>query len=126
MKNYIIEKTVTEDMLAVNVGSGSLNVLATPVVVALMEEASAHLADTILEEGITTVGTMLEIQHISPTPLSGKIKVESVLAEQNNRVFRFDVRAYDNCGMIAQGSHTRMSVKSEKFQKKADEKIGEV
>lgn len=126
MKNYIIEKTVTEDMLAVNVGSGSLNVLATPVVVALMEEASAHLADTILEEGITTVGTMLEIQHISPTPLSGKIKVESILAENNGRAFRFDVRAYDNCGMIAQGSHTRMSVKSAKFQKKADEKIGEV
>lgn len=123
MDNFVIEKVVTEDMLAVNVGSGSLRVLATPTVVALMEEASTKLADTFLDEGLTTVGTMVEIQHISPSPIGAKIKVESKLISNDGRSFKFEVTAYDNAGMIASGTHNRVSVKSEKFQKKADEKF---
>lgn len=123
MENFVIEKVVTEDMLAVNVGSGSLRVLATPTVVALMEEASTKLADTFLDEGLTTVGTMVEIQHISPSPIGAKIKVESKLINNDGRSFKFEVTAYDNAGMIANGTHNRVSVKSEKFQKKADEKF---
>lgn len=123
MDNFVIEKVVTEDMLAVNVGSGSLRVLATPTVVALMEEASTKLADNFLDEGLTTVGTMVEIQHISPSPIGAKIKVESKLISNDGRSFKFEVTAYDNAGMIANGTHNRVSVKSEKFQKKADEKF---
>lgn len=123
MENFVIEKVVTEDMLAVNVGSGSLRVLATPTVVALMEEASTKLADTFLDEGLTTVGTMVEIQHISPSPIGAKIKVESKLISNDGRSFKFEVTAYDNACMIANGTHNRVSVKSEKFQKKADEKF---
>ena len=123
MDNFVIEKVVTEDMLAVNVGSGSLRVLATPTVVALMEEASTKLADTFLDEGLTTVGTMVEIQHISPSPIGAEIKVESKLISNDGRSFKFEVTAYDNAGMIANGTHNRVSVKSEKFQKKADEKF---
>lgn len=123
MDNFVIEKVVTEDMLAVNVGSGSLRVLATPTVVALMEEVSTKLADTFLDEGLTTVGTMVEIQHISPSPIGAKIKVESKLISNDGRSFKFEVTAYDNAGMIANGTHNRVSVKSEKFQKKADEKF---
>ena len=123
MDNFVIEKVVTEDMLAVNVGSGSLRVLATPIVVALMEEASTKLADTFLDEGLTTVGTMVEIQHISPSPIGAKIKVESKLISNDGRSFKFEVTAYDNAGMIANGTRNRVSVKSEKFQKKADEKF---
>ena len=123
MDNFVIEKVVTEDMLAVNVGSGSLRVLATPTVVALMEEASTKLADTFLDEGLTTVGTMVEIQHISPSAIGAKIKVESKLISNDGRSFKFEVTAYDNAGMIANGTHNRVSVKSEKFQKKADEKF---
>lgn len=123
MDNFVIEKVVTEDMLAVNVGSGSLRVLATPTVVALMEEASTKLADTFLDECLTTVGTMVEIQHISPSPIGAKIKVESKLISNDGRSFKFEVTAYDNAGMIANGTHNRVSVKSEKFQKKADEKF---
>ena len=107
MENFVIEKVVTEDMLAVNVGSGSLRVLATPTVVALMEEASTKLADTFLDEGLTTVGTMVEIQHISPSPIGAKIKVESKLISNDGRSFKFEVTAYDNAGMIANGTHNR-------------------
>ena len=66
---------------------------------------------------------MVEIQHISPSPIGAKIKVESKLISNDGRSFKFEVSAYDNAGMIANGTHNRVSVKSEKFQKKADEKF---
>ncbi len=123
-KSYVIERKVTEDMLAVNVGSGSLRVLATPVVVAMMEEASAKLADTVTDDGITTVGTMISVEHMSPSPLNAKIRTESTLVKNDGRLFQFETVAYDESGVIAKGKHSRVSVKSEKFQKKADEKLG--
>lgn len=126
MEHLIIERTVTEDMLAVNVGSGCLRVLATPTVIALMEEASTKIADTLLSEEITTVGTLVNIEHISPSPIGAKIRVESTLVETDGRIFKFDVKAYDDVCLIAQGVHNRVSVKKEKFQSKADEKLGKV
>ena len=113
MDNFVIEKVVTEDMLAVNVGSGSLRVLATPTVVALMEEASTKLADTFLDEGLTTVGTMVEIQHISPSPIGAKIKVESKLISNDGRSFKFEVTAYDNAGTIYTGREVFFSGRKE-------------
>ncbi len=123
-KSYVIERKVTEDMLAINVGSGSLRVLATPVVVAMMEEASAKLADTVTDDGITTVGTMISVEHMSPSPLNATIRTESTLVKNDGRLFQFETVAYDESGVIAKGKHSRVSVKSEKFQKKADEKLG--
>lgn len=123
-KSYVIQRKITEDMLAVNVGSGSLRVLATPVVVAMMEEASAKLADTVTDDGITTVGTMISVEHISPSPLNAKIRTESTLVKNEGRLFQFETVAYDESGVIARGKHSRVAVKSSKFQKKADEKLG--
>lgn len=121
-----IKDRVNEEMLAVTVGSGELEVLATPSVIALMENAASNLAKSGLSEEYTTVGTMINIEHISPTPLGAKIKAEAVLKESDGRIFKFDVIAYDEKGVIAKGEHTRVSVNAEKFQKKADEKFSEV
>lgn len=123
MEELEIEKTVTQDMLAVNVGSGSLRVLATPAVVAIMEETSLKLADKLLEEGMTTVGTNITVDHISPTPAGAVVRAVSVLERNVGRTFEFRVTAYDNSGEIARGTHTRVSVYAEKFQMKADGKI---
>lgn len=123
MKTYSITRKVEENMLAVNVKSGSLRVLATPVVVAIMEEASSKFADTILEDGLTTVGTKIEIEHISPTPFGGEIFVESTIVRNDGRFFEFEVTASDNMGVIARGKHNRVAVNSEKFQMKADDKL---
>lgn len=117
---------VTRDRLAVNAGSGDLRVLATPAVVALMEGAAAQLAGKDLAEGLTTVGTAISVDHTSPTPFGAKVKVKATLTETDGRTFKFQVEAYDDKGIIAKGTHTRVSVKAEKFQKKADEKFNEV
>ena len=116
MAEKTISKTikVEEENLACAMGSGSLMVLATPAVVALMENAAAELA---------TVGTMISIEHTSPTPIAAEETAKAILKKIDGRMFYFDVEAYDKKGLIAKGTHTRVSVKAEKFQAKADGKF---
>jgi predicted thioesterase len=121
-----IKDTVTPEMLAVYMGSGDLEVLATPAVVALMENAASTLVKKGVGDDFTTVGTMINIEHVSPTPVAAEIRAKAVLKESDGRFFKFDIEAYDEKGLIAKGEHTRVSVNSEKFQKKADEKFSEV
>ena len=128
MTEKILSKTikVEEENLACAMGSGSLMVLATPAVVALMENAAAELAQNILDnEELTTVGTMISIEHTSPTPIGAEVTATATLTETDGRMFYFDVVASDKKGEIAKGTHTRVSVKAEKFQMKADGKFDE-
>lgn len=120
---YKTETVVSEEMLACSVGSGSLRVYATPMVVALIEKAAAEMAQSFVDEGITTVGTRIAIDHISATPIGAKVWAEVTLKEIDGRKFLFEVSAFDEKGLIAQGEHERFSVKSESFQKKADSKL---
>ena len=113
------EYTVTEKMLAERVGSGSLPVLATPVVAALFEGVAAEIAQGCLPEGITTVGTEITVRHTAPTPCGAKLTVEAELTEQTDRTFRFRLKACDEAGQIASGEHERVSVKAERFVEKA-------
>ena len=74
---------------------------------------------------LTTVGTMISIEHTSPTPLGAEVTATAVLKSVDGRMFNFEVFAEDKKGEIARGTHTRVSVKSEKFQMKADSKFDE-
>ena len=123
--NNVKEYTVTEELLASNMHSGSLQVLATPAVSAFFEEASAELAQDYLEGGFTTVGSKITVEHLAPTPLGGKVTVKSSLAEHSGRFFRFDLEASDEDGVIAKGTHERVSVSAEKFMKKASARKGD-
>lgn len=126
INTYSVTIKVEEENLAVSMGSGSLCVLATPCVVALMENAAAALADKVLDnDELTTVGTMISIEHTSPTPLGAEVTATAVLKSVDGRMFNFEVFAEDKKGEIARGTHTRVSVKSEKFQMKADSKFNE-
>ena len=126
MTENTLSKTikVEEENLACSMGSGSLMVLATPAVVALMENAAAELAQKVLDnEELTTVGTMISIEHTSPTPVGAEVTATEVLKENHGRIFNFEVFASDRKGEIAKGTHTRVSVKAVKFQNKADSKF---
>ena len=124
----MIEKTVfmkvEEPNLATSMGSGTLEVLATPSVAALMEYAASSLATELLgDEALTTVGTMISIEHLSPTPLGAEVTATARLTKQDGRSFHFEVSASDKKGEIARGTHTRVSVKAKSFQEKADTKF---
>ena len=77
------------------VGSGSLLVYATPCMVALMEGAACEAIAEALDESQTTVGTALNIEHISATPVGMEVRAEAVVTEVNGKVITFEVNAYD-------------------------------
>ena len=116
--------TVTTDVTAAKMKSGSLEVLATPYMVALMEQAASELCDKFVPEGISTVGTALNISHLAPTPVGGKVKAVATLTAFDGRKASFDVEAYDDTGLIGKGTHERFTIKVESFMKKALERKG--
>lgn len=118
MKAYA-ETTVSKENFAVTVGSGSLEVFATPMMTALMEKASAAAISECMENDETTVGTKLDVTHISATPEGMKVKAYAEVTEVNGREITFSVRAEDEKGVIGEGIHKRFVVFSEKFMKKA-------
>ena len=113
------QRIVTPDTLACQVGSGSVTVFATPMVAALMEGAAADLAQAALAEGLTTVGTQITVNHNAPSVEGMTVTAEATLLETDGRTFQFSLRAWDDAGEIATGTHTRVSVKTERFLEKA-------
>lgn len=114
---------VNESNLAATMGSGSLRVFATPAMIALMEAAACDCLAQYLDEGETTVGTELNVKHISATPAGIKVTAEAVLTAVNGREFTFTVTASDESGEIGSGEHKRFLVYSEKFTEKTYSKL---
>lgn len=111
--------TVSQEHLATQVGSGSVEVFATPALAALLEGAAAELAQALLDEPFTTVGTKLSLEHLAPSPLGAVVTATATLTAVEGRVFQFSLCASDNAGTIAQGTHERVSVKRDSFSQKA-------
>jgi fluoroacetyl-CoA thioesterase len=116
------EITVTLDKTAKAMGSGTMDVFATPAMIALMENTAFESVAPELEEGSGTVGTALDIKHVSATPVGMKVTCESELVKVDGRALTFSVKAFDEAGLIGEGTHERFIVFEEKFQKKADDK----
>ena len=117
-----VKASVNDKNTAAAMGSGSLAVFATPAMVALMEQAASELCEKYVEEGITTVGTALNIQHLAATAVGAEVKAVATVTSCDGRKITFDVEAYDNAGLIGKGTHERFSIKSDKFMLKAEER----
>ncbi|MDE6671973.1 MAG: thioesterase family protein [Ruminococcus sp.] len=117
------EIIVSENELAVTVGSGSLEVFATPCMVALMEKSACNCLSGYIGDDFTTVGTEINVRHLSATPVGMKVYAEAVLTEINGRELVFDVKAFDEAGIIGEGVHKRFGVNSEIFTQKTYSKI---
>ena len=115
--------TVNEDNTAKAMGSGTLDVFATPALIALMEETCWRSVANELEEGCGTVGTLLEIKHTAPTPVGMKVTCESTLTEVDGRRLVFEVIARDAKGVVGEGKHERFIIQNGKFQMKANAKL---
>ena len=108
---------------AKEVGSGNLLVYATPCMVALMEGAACEAIADCLKETETTVGTLLNIEHIAATPVGLEVRAEAEVIALEGKVITFRVTAYDEIGEIGRGTHTRVIVNSQKFLEKAYAKL---
>ena len=115
--------TVEREDTALEVGSGSLLVYATPCMVALMEGAACEAIADCLSETQTTVGTALNIEHSSATPVGMEVRAEAEVTAVEGRVITFQLRAFDEAGEIGSGTHKRVIVSSQKFLDKVYAKL---
>lgn len=113
---------VVYENTATAVGSGVLKVFATPCMLALMEKTACDSVIPYLDEGWGSVGTEVNIKHVSATPIGMTVRCESELVEVDGRRLVFTVKAYDEAGLIGEGTHERFIVNNEKFQSKTDAK----
>lgn len=117
------ELVVTQELTAKNMGSGVMDVFATPAMLALMEKTAFKSVAEYLNEGCGSVGTKVDIEHVASSPVGMKITCDSELIEIEGRKLVFKVEAYDEKGLIGKGTHERFIVENKKFQEKTDNKL---
>lgn len=117
---YTSRVTVDAENIAAAMGSGNLEVFATPAMIALMENAAMSAVAGSLPEGTTTVGTLVNVVHARATPLSDTVSATAVLQETDGRRLIFHVTASDSHGVIGEGVHERFIVDAARFMDKVN------
>lgn len=117
-----MEQTVTPEMSAARVGSGLVDVFATPMLVALVEQTCYESVLPFLGEGEGTVGTLVNVSHTSATPIGKRVWCDSELVEVDRRRLVFRVKAFDEAGLIGEGTHERFVIDMDRFMEKLKSK----
>ena len=115
---FTSETVVTLSNCAVTMGSGDLEVFATPAMVALMENAAMTAVAPYLEAGQTTVGGHIATSHLAPSPVGATIEAEAVVTAVEGRKIEFAVEARCEGKVIGSGTHLRFVVDAAKFMNK--------
>ena len=118
-----VSTLVEREDTAKEVGSGDLLVYATPCMVALMEGAACEAIADCLTDTQTTVGTALNIEHLSATPVGLEVRAEAEVTAVEGKLITFSLRAFDEAGEIGRGTHQRVIVNTQKFLDKAYNKL---
>ena len=112
---YTSQLKVTEAVSAISMGSGDLPVLATPAMMALMENAAMLAVAPHLPEGGTTVGGHISASHIKPTPIGETVTATATVTKVDGKKIEFEVKAHCGDTLLGEGSHLRFIVDREKF-----------
>ena len=122
---FTVKKVVTEDMTAAALGSGGLPVFGTPYLVAMVENAAFAYLQQELPEGKSTVGTKVDMAHVSPSPVGMEVTVtvEVTAISANGKMIDFAVKAWDEKGPIGAGTHTRAIITNDRFLSKCNSKL---
>lgn len=107
--------TVTDELTADAVGSGSVHVYATPSMIGLMESAAIAAIDHLLPDGQTSVGIQIDVEHISATPVGEEVRARAEVIDVDGRKVIFEVQAWDEREMIGEGLHTRFVIDIDRF-----------
>ncbi len=113
--------TVTDGDTAIAMESGDVPVLGTPRLIAWCEAATCEVIASGLEDGTTTVGYQIRMDHLSPTPIGAAVSVVATISEIDGRRITFTVDASDNEGDAATGTITRVMVDRSRFIDKAND-----
>ena len=117
-KDYMVTRTETAQAM----GSGGLEVLATPILVAWAENEAYEMAELCLPDKQTTVGVNINLNHIAATPVGMKVRIKVVLSNIESRRLDFTVEAWDTVQKIGEGTHQRFVVQKMKFMGKVLQK----
>lgn len=117
------EIVVGEQHTAPHVGSGRVRVLATPVMVNLMEAAALRAVEGLLPAGHQTVGIHLDITHVAATPVGMRVRAHAELTRVEKRTLTFSVHAEDEKERIGEGVHERIIINLERFDRRMQEKM---
>jgi fluoroacetyl-CoA thioesterase len=114
--------TVTKALSANHLGSGGIDVYATPAMIALMEGAAVAAIDHLLPEGSASVGTELNVRHLAATPLGHTVRARAEVTGVEGRQITFTVQAWDETELIGEGTHTRFVIDMGRFLKRLESK----
>lgn len=114
---------VSREDTALAVGSGTLEVLATPRLIAMMENVAMITVQDELRTGSTTVGTNINVNHIAATPVGCSVRVNATVIKVDGRKIQYRLSAYDDVEKIAEGTHERYIVDVARFLSKSQSKI---
>ena len=119
------EIIVGEEHTAPRVGSGRVHVLATPVMINLMEAAALDAIERLLPSGHQSLGTQLNVGHYAATPVGMGLRASAVVIEVEGRTVGFRVEAFDDKERVGDGTHTRVVVNVERFDQRVQRKLTE-
>jgi predicted thioesterase len=117
------ELTVGDEHTAPRIGSGKVRVLATPVMINLIEAASLAAVEHLLPAGYQSLGTRLDVQHIAATPVGMRVSAEAEVLSFDKRLLVFRVEARDEKDLIGHGTHERVIVNVAKFDERVQRKL---
>ena len=117
-KTATAKATVTESNTAKAVGSGSLDVFATPMMIALMERAACECLADCMAPGRTSVGTAINIEHTAASPVGADITATATITAVFGRKIKFTIAAHEGQQEIGKGTHARMMIDEDKFMKR--------
>jgi fluoroacetyl-CoA thioesterase len=113
---------VGEEHTARHLGSGAVQVLATPQMILLIERANVAAVDSLLPEGFRTVGVALDVRHLAPTPVGFEVTATSELVEVQGRRLAFKVQVHDGVELVGEGTHRRAVVNVQQFGERVAQK----
>jgi len=117
------ELVVGEEHTATRVGSGAIHVLATPVMINLIEAAALAAVERLLPPGHQSLGTVLNVRHIAATPVGMRVTATATVRKVEGRTIQFAVEARDERELIGDGTHERVVVNVEKFDQRVKRKL---
>ena len=117
------EIVVGDEHTAPRIGSGRVRVLATPVMINLMEAAALDAAENLIPAGHQSLGTRLDVRHIAATPVGMRVRATAKLTAVDGRTLEFRVEAHDEKDLIGDGTHTRLVVNVARFDQRVQAKL---
>ena len=113
---------IREEHAAIHVGSGSVKVLATPWMIAFMERVSHRMLTDHLPSGYSSVGAIVNVRHLAPTPISNSIRVQAEITEVNDTKVKLNINAWDKKEQIGSGEHLRVVINESQFLQRVETK----